>query len=81
MLTQYQLRAVFGTIMRHGTYLDVTMQQLCGMEILQRTKQLVHDVPLVDVLQNVCTENSVKIRLHVLEDEIYIPLILCLGHV
>lgn len=57
------------------------MKKLRRMQILQRTEELVHDVSLVDVLQNVGSENSMQIRFHILKHQIDILLIFGLGHV
>ncbi len=35
------------------------MQQLPRVHVLERLEELVHDVLLVDLLQDVCSDNSV----------------------
>ena len=52
-----------------------------GVHELERLEQLVHDVLLVDLLQDVGANHRVQVRLHVLEDEIDVPVVLRLQHV
>jgi hypothetical protein len=61
--------------------LDIAVEELRGVEILEGAEELVHDVALVDVLQNVGAQHGVQIGLHELEHEVNVALVLCLGHV
>ena len=51
------------------------------MHILQSAEELIHDVGFVDVLQYVCPDDSMQVRLHVIKNEVYILVILSLEHV
>ena len=57
------------------------MQELGGVEVFQGPEELVHDVALVDVLEDVGTQHRVQVRLHVFEDEVDVALVLGLGDV
>ena len=56
-------------------YLDVSMEELGGVHIFQRSKYLVHDVLLVNFFEDIGSDDGMKISLHVLEDEINIAII------
>jgi hypothetical protein len=51
------------------------------VQVLQRAEQLVHDVALVDVLEDVGAQHRVQVGLHVLEHEVDVTLILRLSDV
>mmetsp|Transcript_69371 Transcript_69371/g.187542 ORF Transcript_69371/g.187542 Transcript_69371/m.187542 type:complete len:334 (-) Transcript_69371:17-1018(-) len=61
--------------------LDVAMEHLARVHVLQRLQQLVDDVLLVNVLQDVGTDDGVQIRLHVVADEVDVQIIVRLQHV
>lgn len=51
------------------------------MHVLQRTEELVHNIGLVDVLQYVCSDDSMQICLHIVKDQINVLVILSLQHI
>ncbi len=62
-------------------HLDVSVEQLSAVHVLQRLEELVHDILLVDLLQNVCPDDSMQVCLHVVEHQVDIPVILGLHHI
>ena len=52
------------------------MKQLCGVHVLDAFQDLVDDVLFVYFLQDACPDDGMQIRLHVLEYQIYVPIIL-----
>ena len=64
-----------------GTDLDVTVQELSRVHVLQGFEQLVHDVLFVHVLQDVCADDGVEVRLHVLEHQVQVPVVFCFENV
>lgn len=52
------------------------MEQVGGVHIFQTFDGLVNDVLLVDVLENVCSDNGVQICVHEVEYEVNIPIVL-----
>ena len=46
------------------------------MHVLQALKHLINDVLLVDVLEDIGADNCVKIRVHKVEDQIDVPIVL-----
>ena len=51
------------------------------MHILQCTEELIHDVGLVNILQYVCSDDSMQICFHVVKDQIDVLIILSLQHI
>lgn len=70
-----QLLATAGWTARGHAHLDVAVQQLRGVHILERLQQLVHDVRLVDVLQDVGSDDGVQVGLHILKHQVDVAVI------
>ena len=51
------------------------------MHVLQGTKELIHDVGFVDVLQDVCPYDSMQVCFHVIKDQVNVFVILGLEHI
>lgn len=47
------------------------------MKVLQGFEELVHDEPLMNIFQNIGSDDCMQISLHVLEDQVDISVILC----
>ena len=52
-----------------------------AVHVLERLEQLVHDVLLVDLLQDVGPDHCVQVCLHVVKDKVDVLVILSLDHV
>lgn len=46
------------------------------MHILESFKELVHDVLLVDFFQDICSDDSMQVCLHVVKNQVDVPVIL-----
>ena len=57
------------------------MHDARGVEVFQGLQQLVDDVLVVHVLQQIRPDHGVEIRLHVLEDEVDVQIVLRADHV
>lgn len=57
------------------------MEDVGAVHVLECFEQLIHGVLLVNVLQDASTDDSVQVGLHVLKDEVDVPIIVCLEHV
>jgi hypothetical protein len=62
-------------------HLDVPMQQRCTVHVLKRPEYLVHDVLLVDLFQDVGTDYSMEVCLHILKDKVDVAVVLGLKHI
>lgn len=51
------------------------------MHVLQGTEELIHDVGLVDVLQDVCPYDCMQVCLHIIKDQVDVFVILSLEHI
>ena len=58
--------------------LYVAVQELSRVHILQCFKELVHNVLLVDFLQDVGSDDRVQVCLHKVENQVDVPVILSL---
>ncbi len=52
------------------------MQQIRRVHVLEALEYLINDVLLVDVLEDIGADNCVKIRVHKVEDQIDVPIVL-----
>ncbi len=52
------------------------MQKICRVHILEALQNLIDDVLLVDIFEDVGTDNCMKIRVHKVEDQINISIVL-----
>ena len=74
------LHTAVGEVLAMG-HLDVAVEQLSAVHVLERPEQLVHDELLVDVLQDVGPDDRMQVRLHVLEHQVDVPVILRFQHI
>lgn len=57
------------------------MKELGRVNVLEGAEDLVHDILLVNLLQNVCADHRMKIRFHELKYEINVLIVLSLEHI
>mmetsp|Transcript_4134 Transcript_4134/g.6219 ORF Transcript_4134/g.6219 Transcript_4134/m.6219 type:complete len:252 (-) Transcript_4134:107-862(-) len=62
-------------------WLDITMNHFSRMHVFERFEQLIHDVLFVNIFQDVCPNDSVQIGLHILKNQINVPIIIRLQYV
>ena len=53
------------------------MDDICRMQVLHALKYLIHDEPVVDVLEDLLTDGVVEIGFHILKDQIEVFVIFC----
>lgn len=63
------------------TDLYIPVQELSRMHVFKRLEQLVHDILLVDLLQNIRADHCMQVCLHVLKHQVDVPVVLCLHDV
>lgn len=51
------------------------------MHVLERPEKLVHDVGLVDIFQDVSSDDSMQVCFHVIKDQVDVLVILSLKHI
>lgn len=59
-------------------YLDIAMQQLSRVHIFEGPEDLIHDILLVNFLQNVGPDHGVQVGLHILKYQIDVTVVFCL---
>lgn len=57
------------------------MEKLSRVHVLQALETLVNNVLLVNVLQNVGSDNSMKVGIHEVEDQVDVAIILSTNYV
>ena len=57
------------------------MKDVGTVHVLEGLEELVHGVLLVDVLEDAGPDDGVEVSLHVLEDQVDVPVIVSLQHV
>ena len=57
------------------------MQQIGGVHVFETFEALVNDILLMNILQNIGSNNGMQIRIHEIEDEIDIPVVFCSYHI
>ena len=60
---------------------EVSVEETGGVHVLQTFKHLVDDILLVDVFQDVGSDNCMKVCVHEVEHEVDVFVILCSDHV
>lgn len=58
------------------TRLQITVQEIGRVHVLQTLETLVYDVLLVYVLKDVCSNDRMEIRVHEVENEVDVPIVL-----
>ena len=61
--------------------LQISVQQVCRVHELEAFQVLVDDVLLVDVLQDVGSNNSMQVSIHEIEYEVYIAIVFSSDHI
>ena len=62
-------------------YLNVAVEQRGRVHILEGSEDLVHDVLLVDLFQDVGSDDSVQVGLHVLKNKVDVAVVLSLQNI
>ena len=60
--------------------LEVPVDDFCGMQVFHAPEYLVHDEAVVDVLEDLLPDRVVQVRLHVLENEIEVLVVVGADH-
>ena len=57
------------------------MQQIGGVHVFETFQALVNDILLMNVLQNIRSNNRMQICIHEIEYEVDIPVVFCSYHI
>jgi hypothetical protein len=58
------------------TRLQISVEQIGRVHIFQTFEALINDVLLVDILENICSDNGVQICIHEIKNKVNISIIL-----
>jgi hypothetical protein len=61
-------------------WFDVSVQEVCRVQVLECLQQLPNDVFLVDICEDACSNDSVQVSLHVVKCKVNVSVVFGLDH-